>query len=81
MIVTYTLNKSKKEMYLEILILILMFCSYFILLISDNIFLKHGQYRHWTGNIMDCNGDIDSWESFSEKLGFSGNPLFDFIED
>ena len=30
---------------------------------------------------MDCNGDIDSWESFSEKLGFSGNPLFDFIED
>lgn len=45
---------------------------------NDDLFLKEGQKRHWTGNIMDSDGEIDFWESFSEKFGFSGNPLFSY---
>ncbi len=65
-------------MYLEFVVTILLFCAFAIMNMNDDLFLKEGQKRHWTGNIMDSDGEIDFWESLSEKFGFSGNPLFSY---
>ena len=63
---------------LEIIVYIIMVCSYIILFLNDGAFLKEGQTRHWSGYIQDSDGEIDILDSLSESFGFSGNPLYSY---
>ena len=62
--------------YLEVIVYIIIVCSYFILYLNDDAFLKEGQSRHWSGYIQSYDGEIDILDSLSERFGISGNPLY-----
>ena len=46
------------------------------LMLIDQHFLKEGQSRHWTGAILNADGEYSFRDTMFEFIGFSGNPLY-----
>tara|TARA_Y100000022_G_scaffold158811_1_gene141515 strand:+ start:301 stop:495 length:195 start_codon:yes stop_codon:yes gene_type:complete len=46
-------------------------------IINDKLFLKEGQYRGILG-IYDSNGELNLMDTFNEKNGLTGNPIYWF---
>ena len=55
-------------------ICILVVCITFMLI--DQQFLKEGQSRHWTGAILNADGEYSLRSTMLELLGLEGNPLY-----
>tara|TARA_B100000989_G_C19497528_1_gene452756 strand:- start:1158 stop:1307 length:150 start_codon:yes stop_codon:yes gene_type:complete len=46
-----------------------------IFIINDKLFLREGQYRGILG-IYDSNGELNLMDTFNEKNGLTGNPIY-----
>ena len=46
-------------------------------ILNDKLFLKEGQYRGTLG-IYDSNGELNLMDTFNEKNGLTGNPIYWF---
>ena len=55
-------------------ICILVVCITFMLI--DQQLLKDGQSRHWTGAILNADGEYSLRSTMFELLGLEGNPLY-----
>ena len=55
-------------------ICIIVFCI--TLMLIDQQFLKEGQSRHWTGAILNADGEYSLRSTILEFIGFEGNPLY-----
>ena len=58
---------------LEIIIAII---AFIFLMSNDEEFLNEGQHRDFFGNILDADGELNIWDTFVERNGWGGNPLF-----
>jgi len=45
-------------------------------MLIDQHLLKEGHSRHWTGAIIDADGEYSLRDTMFEFIGFSGNPLY-----
>ncbi len=62
-------------MILDILFFICGFIISMIFIINDKLFLREGQYRGILG-IYDSNGELNLMDTFNEKNGLTGNPIY-----
>ena len=46
-----------------------------IFILNDKLFLREGQYRGILG-IYDSNGELNLMDTFNEKNGLTGNPIY-----
>lgn len=66
-------------MYMQICEILTYICILVVcitLMLIDQQFLKEGQSRHWTGAILNADGEYSLRSTILELIGFEGNPLY-----
>ena len=69
--------KNYFNMISDTMFFIFGFVIVLIFIYNDKLFLKEGQYRGILG-IYDSNGEINLLDTFNEKNGLTGNPIYWF---